>query len=190
MKMGKSGVWFSVHALGRAELAKLAQGIERLNYDVLWYPESVGYELLSLGGFLLGETDRLCLASGIANIYARDAFSAMAGQTRDTAGRVLCPAIAGDRAHGYSRYRWQGTGGPIREQEAAKREQLATTEFRVPERVVVKTLESPVATQPAKRVAENQTPDFPVDVLSLLSFAAVTANKPRRPWCLGSIPLN
>ena len=28
MKMGKSGVWFSVHALGRAELAKLAQRIE------------------------------------------------------------------------------------------------------------------------------------------------------------------
>jgi len=79
MKMGKSGVWFSAHSLGKADLAKLAQGIERLKYDVLWYPESVGYESLSLGGFLLGETDRLCLASGIANIYARDAFSAIAG---------------------------------------------------------------------------------------------------------------
>ena len=79
MKLGRTGVWFPVHGLGRADLVKLAQGIERLKYDVLWYPESVGYEALSLGGFLLGETDRLCIASGIANIYARDAFSAMAG---------------------------------------------------------------------------------------------------------------
>ena len=34
---------------------------------------------MALGGFLLDETDRLGLASGIANIYARDAFSAMTG---------------------------------------------------------------------------------------------------------------
>ena len=79
MKIGRSGVWFPATQLAKADLVKLAQSIERLKYDVLWYPESVGYESLSLGGFLLGETDRLCLASGIANIYARDAFSAMAG---------------------------------------------------------------------------------------------------------------
>ena len=82
MKIGRSGVWFPVHGLGNVNLVKLAQDIERLKYDVLRYPESIGYESLALGGFLLGETDRLCLASGIANIYARDAFSAMAGLTR------------------------------------------------------------------------------------------------------------
>ncbi len=113
MKMGKSGVWFSVHALGRAELAKLAQGIERLNYDVLWYPEAVGYELLSLGGFLLGETDRLCLASGIANIYARDAFSAMAGHNTLNSlygdrfvlglGVSHMPLVEGRRGHQYGK---------------------------------------------------------------------------------------
>jgi len=48
-------------------LARLAQGIERLNYDVLWDPASVGYESLSLGGFLLAETDLLCVASGRAD---------------------------------------------------------------------------------------------------------------------------
>jgi probable F420-dependent oxidoreductase len=79
MEIGKAGVWFPVHGLGKTELVKLAQGVERLNYDLLWYPESVGYESLALGSFLLGETSRLHVASGIANIYARDAFSAMAG---------------------------------------------------------------------------------------------------------------
>jgi len=113
MKIGKSGVWFSVHGLGRTALAKLAQGIERLNYDVLWYPESVGYESLSLGGFLLGETDRLCLASGIANIYARDAFSAMAGHNTLNAlygdrfvlglGVSHVPLVEGRRGHSYGK---------------------------------------------------------------------------------------
>jgi probable F420-dependent oxidoreductase len=79
MKIGKSGVWFSTNALDKAQLVDLAQGVERLNYDVLWYPESLGYESLSLGGFLLGRTERLCLGSGIANIYGRDAVAAMAG---------------------------------------------------------------------------------------------------------------
>ena len=78
MKMGRTGVWFPVPGLGRVDLANLAQTVERLNYDVLWYPESIGYESLALGSFLLGETSRLGIASGIANIYARDAFSAMA----------------------------------------------------------------------------------------------------------------
>ena len=113
MKMGKSGVWFPTHGLGRADLVKLAQGIEGLNYDVLWYPESVGYESLAIGGFLLGETDRLCLASGIANIYARDAFSAMAGHNTLNAlygdrfvlglGVSHVPLVEGRRGHKYGK---------------------------------------------------------------------------------------
>ena len=79
MRPGKLGVWASSNALSRTQLVELAQGVERLNYSVLWYPESLAYESLSLGGFLLGQTNRLCFGSGIANIYARDAFTARAG---------------------------------------------------------------------------------------------------------------
>ncbi len=79
MQPGKSGVWVSTNGLSKIELAELAQSVERLGYDVLWYPESLAYESLALGGFLLGETSTLCLASGIANIYARDAITARAG---------------------------------------------------------------------------------------------------------------
>lgn len=113
MKMGKTGVWFSTHALDKAGLAKLAQGVERLKYDVLWYPESTGYESLTLAGFLLGETDRLCLASGIANIYARDAFSAMAGHNTLNSlygdrfvlglGVSHMPLVEGRRGHTYGK---------------------------------------------------------------------------------------
>ena len=42
MNIGKYGVWFSTNALDKAQLVALAQGVERLNYDVLWYPESLG----------------------------------------------------------------------------------------------------------------------------------------------------
>ena len=66
-------------ALSVREVAELARDTERLEYDALWYPEGTGYETFGFGGFILSETDRLIVASGIANIYARDAVTAMAG---------------------------------------------------------------------------------------------------------------
>lgn len=79
MEIGKLGVWCSTNQLQRAQLIELAEGVERLDYDVLWYPESLAYESLSLASFLLGRTNRLRVGSGIANIYARDAIAAIAG---------------------------------------------------------------------------------------------------------------
>lgn len=111
MNVGRYGVWFPLHGLGRADLADFVHRIERLNYDVLWYPESTGYESLALGGFLLGETDRLCIASGIANIYARDAYAAMTGHNTLNAlygdrfilglGVSHVPLVEGKRGHNY-----------------------------------------------------------------------------------------
>jgi len=113
MRMGKTGVWFPVHGLGRVDLVKLAHAVERLNYAVLWYPESVGYESLALGSFLLSETTHLCVGSGIANIYARDAFSAMAGHNTLNAlygdryvlglGVSHVPLVEGQRGHSYGK---------------------------------------------------------------------------------------
>lgn len=113
MNIGKTGVWFPVHGLARDGLAQLAQRVESLGYDVLWYPESIGYESLALGAFLLGETTRLTVASGIANIYARDAFSAMAGHNTLNAlygGRFVLglgvshvPLVEGRRGHVYGK---------------------------------------------------------------------------------------
>ena len=110
---GKTGVWVSTNTLSQKALAKLAQSVERLGYDVLWYPESLAYESLALGGFLLGETSKLCVASGIANIYARDPITARAGH--DTLNQLYddrfifglgvshVPLVEGQRGHEYSK---------------------------------------------------------------------------------------
>jgi probable F420-dependent oxidoreductase len=61
-------------------LVELAQRTEELGYTGLWYPEALGYESFGLGGFLLAHTKKLIIASGISNIYARDATAAKQGQ--------------------------------------------------------------------------------------------------------------
>ena len=51
-----------------------------MGYSALWYPEALSYESFSLGSFLLHETKTLIIATGNANIYARDATTAKWGQ--------------------------------------------------------------------------------------------------------------
>ena len=79
MEMGKIGAWVSTNALNKKQLGELARGVEDLGYDTLWYPESTTYESLAMGSFLLANSSTLKVASGIANIYARDPFTAMSG---------------------------------------------------------------------------------------------------------------
>ncbi len=57
------------------ELAAAAKRIEALGYQAVWYPEVYYYESFTLGGFLLSQTSHLAVASGIANIYGRDAMT-------------------------------------------------------------------------------------------------------------------
>ena len=80
MELGKLGVWCFTDTLTPAQLTELAQRTERLGYAALWYPEALSYESFSLGGFLLHQTETLIIATGIANIYARDATAAKWGQ--------------------------------------------------------------------------------------------------------------
>ena len=71
--------WFT-DALTSTQLIELAQRTEQLGYVALWYPEALSYESFGLGSFLLSHTDKLIIASGIANIYARDATATKQGQ--------------------------------------------------------------------------------------------------------------
>ena len=73
------GVWCATNVLNAAELAELATEVERRGYDTLWYPESLSYESFAMAGYLLARTSRLQVASGIANIYARDAVTSAQG---------------------------------------------------------------------------------------------------------------
>jgi probable F420-dependent oxidoreductase len=79
MNLGKLGVWYPVDRLDAAGIRSLLGTVEGLGYAALWYPESRGYESLSVGGFMLGSTTRLVIGSSIASIYARDAFTSRRG---------------------------------------------------------------------------------------------------------------
>ena len=79
MQLGRLGVWYSLDRLDGDGIRQFVGDVEKLGYDALWYPESRGYELLSVAGFMLGSTTKLKIGSSIASIYARDAFTAQRG---------------------------------------------------------------------------------------------------------------
>jgi probable F420-dependent oxidoreductase len=89
MQLGKVGVWIGAFAVApAAEARPAAREIEELGYDTLWYPEGLGTrESFTNGAVLLGASDRIRVASGIANIWGRDAVSAA------NAARVLADAF-------------------------------------------------------------------------------------------------
>ncbi len=113
MELGKLGVWCSTDALTPEQLKELAQSTERLGYAALWYVEAFGYESFSLGSFLLNQTETLNIASGIANIYGRDATAAKQGQhslAKFSGGRFLLglgvshtPLVEDARGHQYAK---------------------------------------------------------------------------------------
>jgi probable F420-dependent oxidoreductase len=111
MDLGRLGVFCFTDALTPAQLIELAQRTEQLGYAALWYPEALGYESFALASFLLTQTTTLIIASGIANIYARDATAAKQGQhtlARLSGGRFLLglgvshvPLVEDARGHRY-----------------------------------------------------------------------------------------
>jgi probable F420-dependent oxidoreductase len=80
MRLTNLGVWAATDGLSAAEAATFAKRVEAWGYGALWTPEAVGREVFSASAWLLANTTRLIVASGIANIYARDAFAAAAAQ--------------------------------------------------------------------------------------------------------------
>jgi probable F420-dependent oxidoreductase len=81
--LGPVGVWsWALQRLSGAEAGAAARELEALRYPVAWIPETLGNkELFSHAAILLAATRRLVVASGIANIHARDPM-AMANGAR------------------------------------------------------------------------------------------------------------
>lgn len=73
--MARIGVMYFTDQLARPSFVALAQRIEMLGLDTLWLPEVFGREVFSSASYLLGRTTMLTVASGIANVYARDALN-------------------------------------------------------------------------------------------------------------------
>lgn len=82
-RIGGVGVWsFELERRTAQDARRFAAQIAALGYPTLWIPESLGSkEIFAHAGLLLGATEALVIASGIANIWARDAV-AMANGAR------------------------------------------------------------------------------------------------------------
>ena len=78
-QVGRLGVWYPVDRLKGAGIRRLLRTLEDLGYSTLWYPEALGYESISIATFMLANSTRLIVGSSIANIYARDPFTARRG---------------------------------------------------------------------------------------------------------------
>jgi probable F420-dependent oxidoreductase len=77
--LARLGVWYPIDRLDAGGIRRLLRTVEDLGYSTFWYPEALGYESLSIASFMLANTERLIIGSSIANIYARDPFTARRG---------------------------------------------------------------------------------------------------------------
>ena len=81
-RLGPIGAWsFDVERLGADDARAYARDLEKLGVLALWIPESLGSkEAFAHAGLLLAATRTLIVATGIANIWARDPVAMANGQ--------------------------------------------------------------------------------------------------------------
>jgi probable F420-dependent oxidoreductase len=113
MDFGRLGVWTWIDTMGAEETADFAARIEELGYSMLWLPEALGRDPFAILGYLAARTSKLKLATGIANIYARDAMTMRAIQhtlAEASDGRFVlglgvshAPMVTGIRGHEYGK---------------------------------------------------------------------------------------
>jgi probable F420-dependent oxidoreductase len=67
------GVWANLGALPAPETLAFARTVEKCGYTTLWVPEGGGgRDPFAHAAYLLSHTERLTLATGIANVWIRD----------------------------------------------------------------------------------------------------------------------
>jgi probable F420-dependent oxidoreductase len=113
MQLGKLGVWAGLDGMTAAEALAFARRTEQRGFGALWTPESRGRNVLVNAAWLLAGTSTLVIASGIANIYARDAMAmanAQRGLSEQSANRFLLgigvshrPIVSEMRGHAYGK---------------------------------------------------------------------------------------
>jgi probable F420-dependent oxidoreductase len=85
MELGKVGVWSGqLGVMPAVEVRKTVPEIEALGLRALWFPESVTKEAFSQAAILLTASREMAVATGIANVWARDT-TAMANGARTLA---------------------------------------------------------------------------------------------------------
>ena len=113
MNIGRIGIWTSFDMLPAAVAQEAVREIESLGFGAVWIPEALGREVLTYAGLLLAGSKTIVIATGIANVWARDAMTMAAAQ------KTLCeayperfllgigvshrPIVHGLRGHDYTR---------------------------------------------------------------------------------------
>jgi probable F420-dependent oxidoreductase len=76
MDLGRVGIWtHTFDGVSSRDAQAAAVRLESLGFTTLWIPETVGRDPFVTATLLLGATTTLNVATGIANIYARDAIT-------------------------------------------------------------------------------------------------------------------
>ena len=113
MDLGKLGVWYFTDTQSSADAAAFAKRIEAMGYSALWIPETIGRHPFAHASWLLANTERLILATGIASIYHRDPGASMAAArtlAEQSGDRFIMglgvshqPMVEGVRGHDYGK---------------------------------------------------------------------------------------
>lgn len=113
------GVLFNTDRLDGRELIAYAQRLDESGIESLWLPELFTREPFAAAGFLLASTSRIRLATGIANIYARDAVatvSAASALAELSEGRfILGLGVSNASLNAARGHRWEPPTGRLRE---------------------------------------------------------------------------
>jgi probable F420-dependent oxidoreductase len=81
VSLGRVGIWArQFEDLSAARAQETAAELEKLRFGAIWFGEAYGREALTHAGLLLAATKKIVIATGIANIYVRDAMAMANGQ--------------------------------------------------------------------------------------------------------------
>jgi probable F420-dependent oxidoreductase len=81
MQLGRIGIWtYHLNYQPTSKVRQVVAELEELGYGALWIGEAVYREPLTSAAVLLSATNRMVVATGIANIWARDPVTMTAAQ--------------------------------------------------------------------------------------------------------------
>jgi probable F420-dependent oxidoreductase len=74
--LGAVGIWtFALDTVPISRGMELAAELDELGYGALWLPEAIGRNPMAHAALLGASTRHMTLATGVANVYARDAMA-------------------------------------------------------------------------------------------------------------------
>jgi probable F420-dependent oxidoreductase len=113
MNIGKLGVWAIVNFMSAVDSAAFTRRVEKWGYGALWVPEVTARDPLVICSWLLANTTKLNLATGVVSIYSRDPYVAVNSQyalAEQSDGRFLLglgvshgPFVEGVLGHKYEK---------------------------------------------------------------------------------------